>query len=34
MIITFISFVVLTKEGITDALTGDHHFEKPGLLPY
>lgn len=26
-----ISFVVMTKEGITDALTGDHHFEQAGF---
>jgi predicted nucleic acid-binding protein len=27
-----ISFVVMTKEGITDALTGDHHFEQAGFV--
>ena len=26
-----ISFVVMTEEGITDALTGDHHFEQAGF---
>ena len=27
-----ISFVVMTKEGITDALTGDRHFEQAGFV--
>lgn len=27
-----ISFVVMTKEGIADALTGDHHFEQAGFV--
>jgi len=27
-----ISFVVLQREGITEALTGDHHFEQAGFL--
>lgn len=27
-----ISFVVMTKEGITDALTGDHHFEQAAFV--
>jgi predicted nucleic acid-binding protein len=27
-----ISFVVMTKEGITEALTGDHHFEQAGFV--
>ncbi len=26
-----ISFVVMEREGITDALTGDHHFEQAGF---
>ena len=26
-----ISFVVMQREGITDALTGDHHFEQAGF---
>ena len=26
-----ISFVVMTEEGITEALTGDHHFEQAGF---
>lgn len=26
-----ISFVVLQREGISDALTGDHHFEQAGF---
>ena len=27
-----ISFVVMTEEGITAALTGDHHFEQAGFV--
>lgn len=27
-----ISFVVMHREGITDALTGDHHFEQAGFI--
>jgi predicted nucleic acid-binding protein len=27
-----ISFVVMQKEGITEALTGDHHFEQAGFV--
>jgi predicted nucleic acid-binding protein len=27
-----ISFVVMTKAGITEALTGDHHFEQAGFV--
>ena len=27
-----ISFVVMSEEGITEALTGDHHFEQAGFL--
>jgi predicted nucleic acid-binding protein len=26
-----ISFAVMTEEGISDALTGDHHFEQAGF---
>ena len=26
-----ISFVVMTKRGLTEALTGDHHFEQAGF---
>jgi predicted nucleic acid-binding protein len=26
-----VSFVVMQKHGITDALTGDHHFEQAGF---
>jgi uncharacterized protein len=26
-----ISFVVMEREGITEALTGDHHFEQAGF---
>ena len=26
-----ISFVVMNERGITDALTGDHHFEQAGF---
>lgn len=27
-----ISFVVMTDRGLTEALTGDHHFEQAGFL--
>jgi predicted nucleic acid-binding protein len=27
-----ISFVVMTDEGLTEALTGDHHFEQAGFV--
>jgi hypothetical protein len=27
-----ISFVVMTQEGIFDALTGDRHFEQAGFV--
>ena len=27
-----ISFVVMQREGITDALTADHHFEQAGFV--
>jgi predicted nucleic acid-binding protein len=27
-----ISFLVLAREGITEALTGDHHFEQAGFV--
>ena len=27
-----ISFVVMWREGITEALTGDHHFEQAGFV--
>jgi uncharacterized protein len=26
-----ISFVVMTELGLTEALTGDHHFEQAGF---
>jgi hypothetical protein len=28
----FISFVVMRREGITEALTGDRHFEQAGFV--
>jgi len=28
-----ISFVVMQEQGITEALTGDHHFEQAGFQP-
>jgi predicted nucleic acid-binding protein len=28
----YISFVVMTQEGITEALTGDRHFEQAGFI--
>jgi predicted nucleic acid-binding protein len=28
-----ISFVVMQDQGLTDALTADHHFEQAGLVP-
>ena len=27
------SFVLMRQRGITEALTGDHHFEQAGLVP-
>jgi hypothetical protein len=27
-----ISFVVMRQQGITEALTGDHHFEQAGFI--
>jgi len=27
-----LSFVVMEREGITEALTGDHHFEQAGFV--
>lgn len=29
-----ISFVVMTDEGIADAVTADHHFEQAGFNPF
>lgn len=26
-----ISFIVMREQGVTDALTGDHHFEQVGF---
>ncbi|MCI0357379.1 MAG: PIN domain-containing protein [Planctomycetaceae bacterium] len=28
-----ISFVVMHRESLTEALTGDHHFEQAGFVP-
>jgi hypothetical protein len=28
-----ISFVVMAQRGITEALTGDHHFRQAGFTP-
>jgi len=28
-----ISFVVMTERGLSDALTGDHHFAQAGFVP-
>jgi uncharacterized protein len=28
-----ISFAVMTQEKLTEALTGDHHFEQAGFMP-
>ncbi len=28
-----ISFVVMQRDGLTEALTGDHHFEQAGFKP-
>ena len=28
-----ISFMVMEREGLTEALTGDHHFEQAGFVP-
>lgn len=28
-----ISFVVMRREGLTEALTGDRHFEQAGFTP-
>jgi predicted nucleic acid-binding protein len=27
-----IAFVVMRRDGLTEALTGDHHFEQAGLV--
>ena len=32
-LIDCISFVVMESEGLTEALTGDHHFEQAGFVP-
>lgn len=31
-VVDCISFVVMEEEGITDALTGDRHFEQAGFI--
>jgi predicted nucleic acid-binding protein len=28
----FISFAVMQREGLTEALTGDHHFDQAGFI--